>query len=317
MSVTRVGFILKPDNSESLELLSELVPWLRKLGHVPVVADEDQVAIDGVVIVPRSRMGREIDIAAVLGGDGTILGAAALVADASIPVLGINLGRLGFLTPFDPAYAESAIEAAITGKLETRERMRLDICYQHGKDEPIVRTGLNDAVIHQASMARLIEVEVRLDDKLVSNYRADGLIIATPTGSTAYNLAAGGPIIETGLRAMALTPISPHSLTSRPLVVPGDATVTIALEEDLRGVVLTVDGQWAHSFMPGDRLSIAAAEKPLLLFESDKHYFDILREKLHWGARTIRAPGDRQPALSARKQALDRAFRNSDTDLNR
>lgn len=284
----RVGFILKPDMTEGTEILSDLVPWLRERGHVPVFADDDRIAIEGALIVPRDQIGKEIDLAVVLGGDGTMLGAAALVADEGVPLLGINLGRLGFLTPFDPEDAETALAAALDGALSTSSRMRLSVTYMPEEDGTVTRVGVNDVVIHQGSMARLIELEARLDGVLVSHYRADGLIVSTPTGSTAYNLAAGGPIIEPGQEAMALTPICPHSLTDRPLVVSGSSTISITLDGESRGVVLTVDGQWARSFLPGARLEIAAAAKPLIVFDSDKRYFDILREKLHWGVRSDR-----------------------------
>lgn len=285
----RVGFILKPDKSSG-KVLPELARWVLELGHVPVFPAEDRVFVEGGVIVPREQIGKEIDMAVVLGGDGTMLAASSLVADEGVPVLGINLGRLGFLTPFDLDQAEAALAAAVTGDLGTSERMRLAVTYTPDGEAPVTRMGLNDAVIHQGSMARLIEVEVRLDGELVSYYRADGLIVATPTGSTAYNLAAGGPIILPGQRAMVLTPICPHSLTNRPLVVPGSSSVTMTLHNDSLGVVLTIDGQWAHSFLPSDHIEIAAAERPLVVFDSDKRYFDILREKLHWGARSDRSP---------------------------
>lgn len=286
----RVGFILKPDKNTSGRILPELARWVRELGHVAVIPAEERTVVEGAVIVPREQIGKEIDVAVVLGGDGTMLAAAALVADEGVPVLGINLGRLGFLTPFDLDQAEEAIAAALSGRLSTSERMRLAVTYTPHGEVPVTRMGLNDAVIHQGSMARLIEVEVRLDGEMVSYYRADGLIVATPTGSTAYNLAAGGPIIEPGQRAMVLTPICPHSLTNRPLVVPGSSTVSMTLSNESMGVVITIDGQWAHSFLPSDHVEIAAADRPLVVFNSDKRYFDILREKLHWGARSDRSP---------------------------
>lgn len=285
----RIGFILKPDRpdgpSESRRLLDELVPWVLEQGHVPVVADEDQVALRDVVIVPRDQMGRQIDMAVALGGDGTMLGASALVGDQPVPVLGINLGRLGFLAPFDPAEAQEALALALAGKLSISQRMRFSVTYTPEDGEPVTRMALNDAVIHQGAMARLVELEARIHGEVISVYRADGLIICTPTGSTAYNLAAGGPILMPGHEAMVITPICAHSLTSRPLVVPKTATVCVSLTAESRGVVLTVDGQWAHSFLPGDRLDISAAAQPFMVFDSSKRYFDILREKLHWDAR--------------------------------
>ncbi len=286
--MSRVGFILKPDKSEAGVLLDQLVPWLRARGHVPVVTTEDQVGPEGTEIVPEDELGGSIDLCVVLGGDGTMLRASRLVADARRPVLGINLGHLGFLTGFAPSQAESALAAALAGELSTSDRMRLAVTFRRTGGEPVERTALNDAVIHQGAMARLVELDAYIDGDFVSAYRADGLIIATPTGSTAYNMAAGGPILVPGQAAMALTPICAHSLTNRPLVVPDGAVIRIQLGAESRGVVLTVDGQWAHSFLPGDSIDVTAAAAPLTLYASGKGYFDIMREKLHWGLRSDR-----------------------------
>ena len=286
-----VGFILKPDKPEAGQILAELVPRLLEQGHQPVVLDEDRVAPDGALIVPDDQFaqpgGTPLDIAVALGGDGTMLRASGLVADQRVPVLGINLGRLGFLTPFDPGEAREAVDAALAGQLATSQRIRLAVTYSPAGGEPITRPAMNDVVLHQGAMARLIELEARLGAALITTYRADGLIIATPTGSTAYNLAAGGPILIPGQRAMTLTPICAHALTHRPLVVPEHASLSIALRGDSRGVVLTVDGQWARSFLPGDEIEVTTNATPLVVFQSGKDYFDILREKLHWGAPSV------------------------------
>ena len=281
----RVGFIVKPKMTEAGQLLDELVPWLDRRGDQAVVVDEDQVGPAGATLVPETELGQAVDIAVVLGGDGTMLRASHLVADYEVPVLGINLGRLGFLTSFEPARAKEAIDAALAGELAIEPRMRLSVRYLPTSGKPIVRTSLNDAVIHQGAMARLIELEARLDGDLITTYRADGLIVATPTGSTAYNLAAGGPILFPGHKAMALTPICAHALTNRPLVVQNNGTIEVSLVGDSRGVALTVDGQWARSFLPADRVQISEAAIPLLLYQAETPYFDILREKLHWGLR--------------------------------
>jgi len=284
--VSRVGFILKPDKSEAGTLLDDLVPWLHAAGHVPVVTTEDQVGPDGAEIVPEEDLGNEIDLAVVLGGDGTMLRAARLVADQGRPVLGINLGQLGFLTGFPPEESRQALAAALAGQLAVSERMRLAIAFRRPDNKPVLRTALNDLVLHQGAMARLVELDAQIDGEFVAAYRADGLIIATPTGSTAYNMAAGGPILIPGQTAMTLTPICAHALTNRPLVVPATAVIRIVLGADTRGVVLTVDGQWAHSFLPGDAVEITAAASPLRLLAAGKSYFDIMREKLHWGLRS-------------------------------
>lgn len=280
-----VGFILKPDKTEAGALLEDLVPWLIDQGHVPVVATEDQIAPAGTELVPEDGFGAAVDLAVVLGGDGTMLRASRLVADQQKPVLGVNLGQLGFLAMFAPADAKTAIAAAIAGKLPRAERMRLQVTFtRHGAD-PITRYALNDAVLHQGAMARLIEVDAYCDNQWIAAYRADGLIIATPTGSTAYNMAAGGPIVVPGQEAMTLTPICAHALTNRPLVIGANSTIRLQLGGDARGVILTVDAQWAHSFLPGDTVEMTAAERPLVMFISDRSFFDVMRDKLHWGVR--------------------------------
>ena len=281
----RVGFILKPEKAEVRTLLEDLVPWLRDQGHVPVLATEEGLAAAGTEIVPEAELGDAIDLAVVLGGDGTMLRAARLVADQGKPVLGINLGQLGFLAMFSPADAKTALAAALGGKLTRAERMRLQVTFtRHGAD-PVTKYALNDAVLHQGAMARLIEVNAFCDGQLIAAYRADGLIIATPTGSTAYNMAAGGPIVVPGQAAMTLTPICAHALTNRPLVINADARIKLALGAEARGVILTVDGQWAHSFLPGDIVEMTAAKRPLVMFVSQQSFFDVMRDKLHWGVR--------------------------------
>jgi len=282
----RVGFILKPDKTQAGALLEDLVPWVVREGHVPVVTTEDQVSPAGAQIVPEDSFGSECDIVVVLGGDGTILRAARLVADLGRPVLGINLGQLGFLAGFSPAEAKVALRSAIAGQLPCAPRMRLAVTYKRTGAEPVVRHALNDAVIHQGAMARLIDVEAFCDGQLIAAYRADGLIIATPTGSTAYNMAAGGPIVVPGQAAMAITPICAHALTNRPLVLGARSILQLQLAADARGVILTVDGQWATSFLPGDVVEMTESQQPLLLFASQQSFFDVMRDKLHWGVRT-------------------------------
>lgn len=291
--LVRVGFILKPDKTEAGALLEDLVPWLRAEGHVPVVTGEDQIAPAGAEVVPEAELGDSVDLAVALGGDGTMLRAARLVADQGRPVLGVNLGQLGFLTGFAPGEAREAVAAAVAGKLPLERRMRLAVTFKRAGAEPVVRYALNDAVLHQGAMARLVEIDAFVDDEFVASYRADGLIVATPTGSTAYNMAAGGPIVvpgSHGLAAMMLTPICAHALTNRPLVIGANATIRLQLGADVRGVLITVDAQWGHSFLAGDVVEMTAAKSPLVMFAADKSFFDVMREKLHWGVRHERAP---------------------------
>lgn len=302
--MSRVGFILKPDKTEAGALLAELVAWCREHGHVPVVTTEDQIAIEGTEIVPESELGAAIDLAVVLGGDGTMLRASRVVAHHQRPVLGINLGSLGFLTGFTASEATQSLEAAIADKLPRSQRMRLAVTYLRAGGEPVVRYALNDAVLHQGAMARLVEIEAYVDSQFVASYRADGLIIASPTGSTAYNMAAGGPIVAPGQRAMTITPICAHALTNRPLVIHATATIRLQLGADIRGVILTVDGQWGHSFLPGDTVEITDAGQPLILFAGPKSFYDVMRDKLHWGARSD--SGSQSRAVEGSPRAPDR-----------
>ena len=286
--MARVGFILKPDKSQAGMLVDELVPWLREASHVPVVTTEDQILSTGAEVVPESSFGDSVDLAVVLGGDGTMLRAARLVADHGRPVLGINFGQLGFLTGFHASDAKQAIDAAINNRLPREERMRLAVKFMRAGGEPVIRYALNDAVLHQGAMARLVGIDAYVESVFVASYRADGLIVATPTGSTAYNMAAGGPIVVPGQAAMTLTPICAHALTNRPLVIPARSTIRLRLGADIRGVILTVDAQWAHSFLPGDTVELSDARSPLILFTSPNSFFDVMRDKLHWGARSDR-----------------------------
>jgi NAD+ kinase len=285
--MARVGFISKPDKSVAATLLARLAAWLRADGHVAVVASEDQLTIEGTEIVAESEL-TSVDVLCVLGGDGTMLRASRVVGDTGIPVLGINLGQLGFLAGFAPDEAEIGLAGALAGTLRVEDRTRLLVTLQRDSGELIERTALNDAVIHQGAVARIVDVDAYIDGDFVASYRADGLIVSTPTGSTAYNMAAGGPILIPGAMGMTLTPICAHSLTNRPLIAPPASTIRFTLAREARGVILTVDGQWGHSFFPGEEIRITTARHPLRLFAGPKNYFDVMRDKLHWGMRGVR-----------------------------
>jgi NAD+ kinase len=283
-SVVRVGFVLKHDKPQALEIARDLVPWLAQRGCEPVVTEEHHPLLPDIQVISRDDF-RDLDLIVCLGGDGTLLHASSMIKEGRAPVLGINLGRLGFLVPFSPADARTALEQALDGKLPVEERMRLSVRLHRNGGEVVERLALNDAVISQGAMARLIEVLARLDGKRITLYKADGLIVSTPSGSTAYNLAAGGPILSPGQSSVAITPICPHTLTNRPLVVPGTSRIEVELTGESRSVILTVDGQTAYPLEPGDKVEITQAAAPLRVYASDKPYFEILREKLRWGER--------------------------------
>lgn len=280
----RVGFVLRPDKPEAVGIARELVPWLHGAGHLVSALPEQAALVPGVTPVEESVFSAQIDLLVVLGGDGTLLHGAALAADAGVPVLGVNLGALGFLVPFAPAEARAALERALGGALEIEERIRLTVRLHRGGGV-VEKTALNDAVISQGSMARLVELTATLDGQRIASYKADGLIVCTPTGSTAYNLAAGGPILTPTQASLAITPICPHTLTHRPLVVSARSRLSVELATGATGVFLTVDGQWGYPLGAGERVELEQARAPLRLYRSEKGYFEILREKLSWGSR--------------------------------
>ena len=271
----RVGFVVKHGSGAAEDIARELSPRLRSEG-IEVLEDEN--AFD-----------KNLDLLVVLGGDGTFLRAAALGAPHGIPVLGVNLGSLGFLTAFSRDEAEQITRAALRGELPIEERMLLEVTLHRASGEKESHTALNDCVVSQGAIARLLDLDVTLDGTRVTVYKADGLIIATPTGSTAYNLAAGGPILVPDLKAIVLTPICPHTLTNRPLVAPGDAHVQVTVGPGSQNVVMTIDGTVGRPVAPGDRIEVRCARDSVRMVVSPtRGFFDVLRQKLNWGERTAK-----------------------------
>lgn len=221
-----------------------------------------------------------------VGGDGTLLATARAVGPAQLPILGVNLGSLGFLTETHAEELEVVLDAALDGRAPIDRRQALGVRRDGAAEAAPEHVALNDVVISNADMARLFSLSLLVDGDWVADYRADGLILATPTGSTAYNLAAGGPLVLPGVDALLATPICPHSLTQRPLILPGDATLTVVLPDGQRAtnVQVTVDGQVGFRLRPGERITIARAPHPILLVRPPgRSYFSVLRDKLSWG----------------------------------
>jgi NAD+ kinase len=281
----RFGFLLKRGKPEAREIAAELGRILARWGSTLVALPDDASALPGAEVVAPERLGTAVEALVVLGGDGTFLYGASLVADHGVPIFGVNLGSLGFITPFARAEAAAAIEEVCSGKLAIQERMRLAVTIRRADGTAgESRSAVNDAVLTQPSLARLLDMEARLDGAPIAIYKADGLIVATPTGSTAYTLAAGGPILTPDVQAMVLTPICPHTLTHRPLVFRPDARLEVRNVSE-SSVTLTLDGQWGHELRPGDGIEVRRAERPLRLFQSPTPFFGILRQKLSWGSR--------------------------------
>jgi NAD+ kinase len=282
----RFGFLLKRGKPEAREIAADLGRLLREVdaGCSLVALAEDADALPGARTVSPEDLGGAIDALVVLGGDGTFLLGASLVSDQGVPLFGVNLGSLGFITHYARGEAASALAEACRGKLGIEERLRLAVTIGSPAGVLASRSAVNDAVLTQRALARLLDLEVSLDGAAIATYKADGLIVSTPTGSTAYTLAAGGPILTPDVQALTLTPICPHMLTHRPLVLPPDARLRI---KNVSGgpVTLTVDGQWGHELADGSWIDVRKADQPLRMFRSPTPFFGILRQKLSWGER--------------------------------
>lgn len=277
--INSVGIVVKPNHNEARVTASELSAWLAKNGismaGEPVAAGEARRQDDKLA---------NADLIVVLGGDGTMISASRMIGDAETPVLGVNHGSLGYLTDFRIEEMFPALESIITGEYEVDRRVMLDAeLLRKGKCVAGGRV-LNDVVINKAALARIIDIDVNLDGLFVNKFRADGLIVATPTGSTAYNLSAGGPIIYPSMNAVVLTPICPFTLTNRPLVVPDTAEIELTLLNENEGVILSLDGQTGFPMKAGDRVLISKSRVTFNLVQpANRNYFDVLRDKLKWG----------------------------------
>jgi NAD+ kinase len=285
--IKKVGVIVKPNHDEAWKTACELSEWLDSRGIAvvgkPRVQDESLKECD-IDSVTDDQFGAESDLIVVLGGDGTMISTARLVGDADVLVLGINYGSLGYLTDFRIEEMFPAIEAIFRGEYEIDRRVMLHA--EHWRGDEMLATGrvLNDVVINKAALARIIEIDVSLNGLSVNSFRADGLIVSTPTGSTAYNLSAGGPIIYPSMNAVVLTPICPFTLTNRPIVIPDTAMVELALKNENEGVVLTLDGQIGYTMKADDRVRIRKSRTTFNLVQPpNRNYFDVLRNKLKWG----------------------------------
>ena len=280
-----VAIMSKPSQPALERVAPEVVDWLKHHGYEVLIDQETGSYLPGYSAVPRDQLAdRKPEFVLVLGGDGTMLAAARALAEAKIPVLGVNLGTLGFLTEVSLAELYPTLEALVENRCAVEVRSMLH-CHLMRQDERVAHfDALNDAVIHKSAMARIMEFEIRVDDRFVASYRADGLIVATPTGSTAYSLAAGGPVVSPEVNAFIITPISPHMLTHRPVVVKDSRTVKIVVIGTPEEAFLTVDGQVGIPVLEGDHITCKkSAREVRLLRLADRTFFDVLRMKLKWG----------------------------------
>lgn len=280
----KIGIIPKRQDSRVRDVVGEVIPWLQSR-DVEVYLDQDssvQCPAETHRVAPGEMIGR-VDVILVLGGDGTLLHAARIVGAAGIPILGVNLGSLGFLTEVKLEEMYSALEGLVSGHYQLEERGLLNVeVVREGRTEAQY-LALNDAVINRGALARIIDLEVSVNTQPVLFTRADGLIISTPTGSTAYSLAAGGPILYPTLEAFIIAPICPHTLTNRPVVIPDRDEVEVCLQRGT-DVMLTVDGQVGMPLQQQDRLKVSRAQSTMkLVLPFGSTFFKLLREKLRWG----------------------------------
>ncbi len=289
MSFQTIGIIVKPESHDVGDILSSVLTYLQGRQR-RIIVDHSaagyrrQIDQHHLELHDRDTLGEQCDMVITLGGDGTILGAARSLAHRNVPVLGINIGRLGFLADVSPANFEQVLDEVFAGNYQRDERYLFHARVERQGETVFSADALNDVVVHVRNVARMIEFETRIDGQFVNHQRADGIIVTTPTGSTAYAVSSGGPILHANLEAMALVPICPHTLSSRPLVVRSDCQVEVRICHTRQAIAqVTCDGQMSFDLQDDDRLRIRRKEhSTTLLHPNDHSYYEILRAKLRW-----------------------------------
>jgi NAD+ kinase len=280
-----IGILSRPRRAQLSVVVPSLLKWLEARGVTTVYDEETAEALpDGYKGRARASVADSSQLLLVLGGDGTMLAAARLAASRGIPILPINMGSLGFLTSFTLDELYPALEEALAGRSSVSQRVMLQAELERAGAVIEAQCVLNDVVIHKGALARMIELELGIDSEFVCRYRVDGLIVSSPTGSTAYSLSAGGPIVHPTVESFIITPICPHTLSDRPLVIRDSCSIEIKLNGVTESVYLTLDGQRGIPMQATDRLRVCRAKEQLKLIQPPKKsYFEILRNKLKWG----------------------------------
>lgn len=282
----KVGIVVKED-AEAIKKADELEGWLRSR-DVEVVRKEALRPSRRIADMDKSFAPSDLFCIFVLGGDGTFLSAVRWIGDQNIPILGVKFGEVGFLAEIAEDSLFFVAEAVLNNKFVTKPRMRLLVKVIREERELACETVLNDIVVNKKALARLAHIETFIDDHYMTTYSADGLIIATPTGSTAYSLAAGGPIIHPGVHGILITPICPFTLTNRPLVVPDSACIKVRLAKESLDIILTFDGQGCIEIDENDTIIIQKGPYPInMITMPDQHYIDVLKDKLRWSGGRV------------------------------
>lgn len=281
-----IGVVVGPQKSEAWTLVNKLGEWCQERGvKMKLRAAEESSTFD-LLAEGSGELAEDVDLLVSLGGDGTMLGVARFVGKRQVPVLGVNLGSLGYLTEFTKEELFTALAELREGSFFLDRRMLLDVRLTRDGEVVASQRALNEAVVNFGSPVRMIELECRINGMFVNSFRADGMILATPTGSTAYSLSAGGPIVHPSMSAILLTPICPHMLSNRPVIVPGESVVDLIFPEANEGLMLTIDGQVQIELSPGDQITVLRSQTTFdLIRPTNRNYFEVLRRKLKWGTR--------------------------------
>jgi NAD+ kinase len=286
-----IAVVGKFGDSASQEAVAHLVDMLAGAGITVLVERATAETLPATAVfqsAPLGEIGTRADLAMVVGGDGTLLGAARNLCEHEIPLVGVNLGRLGFLTETSLDNLSESLEALLAGQYQLEERMMVHVRVQREAGDLASERALNDLVLHRGSNARMAELETYVDGQFVFRQRSDGLIVSSPTGSTAYALSAGGPIVHPSMQAFILVPVCPHTLTNRPLLVPGDSHIELVLVNNPGQLQLTLDGQTSFGLTDGDRIHIQRDRHSVqLLSDPRRNYYDVLREKFSWGGERV------------------------------
>jgi NAD+ kinase len=280
------AIISRPNRPEVAQVLPGLLAWLSEHGYKIIVDEQTSNYVSNLEVLPREQMAsRPLDLVVVLGGDGTLLSAARVTAAIDVPLLGVNLGSLGFLTEVPLQSLYPMLDSIAEGRAAVEHRALMQCELLRGDTVRGSYLVFNDAVVNKTALARLNTYDLFIDQVFVSSYRADGMIVATPTGSTAYSLSSGGPVLMPTVNAFVITPVSPHSLTHRPLVVPDAAVIEIVLRSAEELAYLSLDGQPGLDLTDGDRVRCRRSEHQVNLFRRGTDFFQVLRTKLKWGER--------------------------------
>jgi NAD+ kinase len=287
MQIKTIGITSKPKKPEVREIVPQLVHWLHERSIHVLIDKETGSALDGSEkCVTRNEMPSGADLIIVLGGDGTLLATARVLNRKPVPLLAVNLGGLGFLTVITRDELFPTLERVVAGDFRTERRVQIEAEVIRAGEVISSFLALNDVVLNKGAIARVLDFDVRVDGQFISTYKADGLIVSTPTGSTAYSLAAGGPVIAPSVEAFIVTPICAHTLTNRPIVLPDSAQIEVEVKSQRESVYLTVDGQVGIAVRSEDAVHMRRASSVVELIQSpQKNYFEILRQKLKWGER--------------------------------